>query len=48
MPARVGGCATLKGDNMPKGTNKGSCGGTPRRDGSGGGTGNKGTKRQPK
>jgi hypothetical protein len=32
---------------MPKGKNKGSCGGTPRRDGSGGGKGNKGTKRQP-
>jgi len=26
---------------------KGACGGTPRRDGSGGGTGNRGTKRQP-
>jgi len=27
---------------------KGSCGGTRRRDGSGGGTGNRGTKNQPK
>jgi len=27
---------------------KGACGGTRRRDGSGGGTGNRGTKRQPK
>jgi len=27
---------------------KGSCGGSRRRDGSGGGTGNRGTKRQPK
>jgi len=33
---------------MPKGTRKGSCGGTPRRDGSGGGQGNKGTPAQPK
>ncbi len=27
---------------------KGACGGTRRRDGSGGGTGNRGTSRQPK
>ena len=27
---------------------QGACGGTPRRDGSGGGTGNIGTKKQPK
>jgi hypothetical protein len=27
---------------------QGSCGGTPRKDGSGGGRGNKGTRRQPK
>ena len=33
---------------MPKGKGKGSCGGTPRQDGSGKGKGNKGTKRQPK
>ena len=26
---------------------KGACGGTPKRDGSGGGTGNRGTRRQP-
>ena len=26
---------------------QGACGGTPKRDGSGGGTGNRGTKRQP-
>ena len=36
-----------KGGIMPKGKNQGSCGGTPRRDGSGGGKGNKGTGRQP-
>ena len=29
------------------GRKQAACGGTPRRDGSGGGTGNKGTKRQP-
>jgi hypothetical protein len=33
---------------MAKSTKKGSCGGTPRRDGSGKGKGNKGTSRQPK
>ena len=33
---------------MPRGKNKGSCGGVPRMDGSGRGIGNKGTKRQPK
>jgi len=27
---------------------QGACGGTPRRDGSGGGRGNRGTSRQPK
>jgi len=27
---------------------RGSCGGSRRRDGSGGGTGNRGTRRQPK
>ena len=27
---------------------KGACGGKPKRDGSGGGTGNRGTKNQPK
>jgi hypothetical protein len=31
-----------------KGLKKGVCGGTPRNDGSGGGKGNKGTKKQPK
>jgi len=30
---------------MPKGRGQGSCGGTPRRDGSGGGIGNRGIKR---
>jgi len=35
-------------DQMAKGTKKGSCGGTPKKDGSGGGNGNKGTPRQPK
>jgi len=34
------------GDNMPR--KKGACGGTPKRDGSGKGVGNRGTKRQPK
>ena len=33
---------------MPVGKNKGSCGGTPKNNGSGGGRGNKGTGRQPK
>jgi len=33
---------------MPRSTKKGSCGGTPRRDGSGRGTGNRGTIKQPK
>jgi len=33
---------------MPQGKRKGSCGGTPRQDGTGGGKGNKGTPRQPK
>lgn len=33
---------------MPRGRNKGACGGTPRRDGSGKGIGNRGTRRQPK
>lgn len=32
---------------MPAGKGQGSCGGVPRRDGSGGGVGNKGTVRQP-
>jgi len=30
-----------------RGGDSGGCGGTPRRDGSGGGTGNRGTKKQP-
>ena len=33
---------------MPKGKKQGACGGTPRKDSSGGGVGNRGTKRQPK
>lgn len=33
---------------MARKTKQGSCGGTPRRDGSGKGIGNRGTKRQPK
>jgi len=33
---------------MPKGKNKGSCGGTPKSNGSGKGKGNKGTVRQPR
>ena len=33
---------------MAQGRKKGSCGGTPKRDGSGGGKGNRGTSRQPK
>lgn len=32
----------------PRRKNQGACGGTPRRDGSGGGIGNRGTSRQPK
>lgn len=36
-----------KGLIMNKNATKGSCGGTPRRDGSGGGKGNRNTKRQP-
>jgi hypothetical protein len=36
-----GGCRGRKGNG------KGACGGTPRRDGSGGGIGNRGTKQQP-
>lgn len=32
---------------MPRGRNRGACGGTPRKDGSGGGKGNRGTRRQP-
>jgi len=31
-----------------KSLKQGSCGGTPRRDGSGGGHGNKGTSKQPR
>jgi len=30
-----------------RGGSNGACGGTPRRDGSGGGTGNRDTRRQP-
>ena len=37
-----------EGGAMAKGKNKGSCGGTPKNNGSGGGKGNKGTPRQPK
>jgi len=33
---------------MSGGRKQGACGGTPRRDGSGGGSGNRGTGRQPK
>ena len=33
---------------MPVGKRQGSCGGTPKRNGSGRGVGNKGTPRQPK
>jgi len=38
----------IQEDNMPRGKNRGACGGTPRKDGSGGGKGNRGTSRQPK
>ena len=38
---------STKGGIMPAGKKQGSCGGKPRKDGSGGGKGNKGTKRQP-
>ena len=33
---------------MARSTKKGSCGGTPKRNGSGKGIGNRNTKRQPK
>jgi len=33
---------------MAKSKKQGACGGTPKRDGSGGGKGNRGTSRQPK
>jgi len=33
--------------NAGRGGGNGACGGTPRRDGSGGGRGNRGTTRQP-
>ena len=33
---------------MAKSRRKGACGGTPKNNGTGGGTGNRGTKRQPK
>jgi len=36
----------MAGKRKPSG--QGGCGGTPRQDGSGGGTGNRGTVRQPK
>jgi len=36
------------GEEMARDRKQGACGGTPRRDGSGGGKGNKGTARQPK
>jgi len=33
---------------MTRSKKRGACGGTPKKDGSGKGVGNKGTKRQPK
>lgn len=38
----------FKKESEMKGKNKGACGGKPRRDGSGGGKGNRGTGKQPK
>ena len=43
MPRRNGTGPTGAGPR----TGRGACGGTPRRDGSGGGTGNRGTAKQP-
>lgn len=37
-----------KPNNKGNGIGNGSCGGTPKRDGSGKGLGNKGTNKQPK
>lgn len=37
----------MRRGNYPGGGSKGSCGGIRRKDGSGGGVGNKGTIRQP-
>ena len=46
-----GGCMAIPKKTIGKGGSSrggsGSCGGTPKRDGSGGGVGNKGTKNQP-
>jgi hypothetical protein len=39
--------ATRGNAGRGRGGGQGSCGGTPRRDGSGGGTGNRGTSKQP-
>ena len=36
-----------RGAGAQTGRGMGACGGTPRRDGSGGGVGNRGTNRQP-
>ena len=33
---------------MARGRNQGACGGRPKQNGSGGGTGNRGTKNQPR
>jgi len=38
---------TTRRRNVTPRRTSGGCGGTPRRDGSGGGKGNRGTKRQP-
>ena len=37
-----------RGSTSARGTRRGACGGTPRRDGSGRGVGNRGTARQPR
>ena len=39
--------STGKGRGYKNARGQGACGGTPRRDGSGGGTGNRNTSRQP-
>ena len=45
MPRQDGTGPTGAGPKTGRGA--GTCGGTPRRDGSGGGTGNRGTTKQP-
>ena len=44
---RRGGAGRGGSGGAGRGGSGGACGGTPRRDGSGGGTGNRGTTKQP-